>query len=138
MLTVSLYRSLKSNPKEFKLADSARKTLMDIIDIHSFDVNGSYAALVTYGFYSTGYFLEETVDQVGRGEDYRNVEKAIYKVRQELMYNTLKKLRTGNIPDEALVVASYIHIGIAHDLIPNLRLEHSDAWHKLESEERNA
>lgn len=143
-LVVKLYRQFKENPKTFALTDDEYSKLMDIVDVMEFDIYLlEIAPVILYGNYSTGSFLTDSdkTDVVG---ETQGVNTAIHSQYYQLAIQTLREIRNGkNLPrekipleDGALVVASYIHLGIAHLLIPLLnsaRLR-SEAYVKLQAE----
>jgi len=120
-LVVSLYRQLKTNPKEFKLTNSSRDILFEIIDLKEFDIDLKPAPVLTYYAYSTGCYLVEALPDKERGEDYRLVSNVISKTLFAQGIKTLSSIRKNkDLNDDVLVIAAYIHLGIVFKLIPML------------------
>lgn len=118
-LIVSLYRSLKSNPKEFQMSDDDKLTLVKILDLDAFDINLN-SETITYYVYDVGVpLLVSSLDkEATHGEDSRVLYEALRRELYQRCIKMLVEIRKGNMPDAIIVNAAYLHIGISSGIIP--------------------
>jgi hypothetical protein len=117
-LVVSLYKSLKSNPKTFSLEEKDKATLVGMLDLDYFDINFGNESL-TYYSYDIGVPLTKNLldKDATHGEDSRALFEALRIELSDRFADILVEIYKGNVPDAAAVSAAYLHMGIAHDVI---------------------
>jgi len=121
---LNTYRRMCSKPKEFKLNETEKLLICNIVDVKNFTIQSMHGNLLYYSDWAVPVFIAKNPAKSPnyQGEGFNGNQSHIFNtVGEKIFVETLIAVWEGSVTDLMWIYAAMIESGHLLDILPRLR-----------------